>query len=193
MPKVARESWIELDPESSYGPAMRALTDTRKRFVIAYVWFGGVRKSPAEAARKAGIGGTERSTNTSSKILMRDPKVLAALREETDKLLTSYGAAAAHRLNELLQSDNEKVALDASKSLLGFAGHTLNRTEHKLIIQDEFGSTQEILDYVEKTLAKFDPKRMARIDAAERAVDVEFVRIAAPEDSREDQVEGESK
>jgi len=179
---VARESMIPLDNEDTYGPAMKKLTDARKRFVIAYVYYGGVRKSPLEACTMAGFGGTEQSRKTTSYRLMRDPAILAGLREETDKLMIGYGARAAHRLNELIDSESEKVSLDAAKSMLGFAGHLMNRSEHRIVVEHEGRSTAELIEYVQQSMKKMAAMTPAQIAHMEtEAVDAEFTEVPKQE------------
>lgn len=176
MPDTARQSAIALQHEENYSPAMRKLTDNRKRFVIAYVYYTGARKCALEAVRLAGFGGTDAAMKTTSYLLMQNQQILDAIYDETKKLMIGYGARSAHRLNELIDSDNEKVALDAAKSMLGFAGHLMNRTQHTVTHEYNTQSTAELIAFVQTAMAKIDTKKLLTL-AAREPVEADFEEV----------------
>jgi phage terminase small subunit len=99
-------------------PAMRELTDDERRFALAIC----EGKSPTEAARELGRAAPSQSGYD----MLRHPRIVAALREETTRALVVESAPLALRvLNSVLKDEkappNARVA--AAKTILDRAGY----------------------------------------------------------------------
>ena len=108
--------------EGVTSPTFEGLTEMQSKFVTAYVELGGRKGSGVEAALSAGYGGgTNRdAAKTRASELLRNPKVLQALRDELTRRLN---AAAVLGVNVLVELAADKQAppatrLSAAKELI---------------------------------------------------------------------------
>ncbi len=124
---------IAVPPEEVLGPAMRALTEARRAFVTAMLETGA--QSASAAAGIAGFGGTEGARRVAAHRMMHDPKVMAAIREEADRRLSSSAILAASALVEIAGDKFHKDRFKASVELLNRAG-LLVETRHKITVED---------------------------------------------------------
>lgn len=120
-------------PESDLGPAMRALSQSQRRFVLALLETGA--QDNTVAAGMAGYGGTEGSRKVAAHRLAHNPKVQAAIKEEADRRLRAGALLAASALVEIAGNSMHKDRFKASVELLNRAGLVV-RTEHKVIVED---------------------------------------------------------
>lgn len=179
---------INLDPERKYGPAMSRLTDARKRFVLAYVMKGG--RNTSECARWAGYKDSKEIKKTAYG-LTHDPFVLEAIREEADIFFRGSVLRAGHKLDELLDSDQPRIALEAAKELLNRGGMIV-ATQHNVTVEHiETRSTEELLEIVRKfqadspLLAAPVPKpRQLAIDAEFTVVEPDVAQVRENEHSQ---------
>ncbi|MCW5750875.1 MAG: terminase small subunit [Alphaproteobacteria bacterium] len=124
--------------------AFDSLTPRQAKFVTSYVRLGG---KPQAAGLAAGYSG--RSAHVSASKLLRLPKILAAIREETERRLTANVALAAEALVNLAETaESESVRLQAAQALLDRGGMLLaHRTEHVHTLRDE-RTDQELRDRI---------------------------------------------
>ncbi len=99
----------ETDEPTTLGPAMEALSDKRRNFVMQFVIHG----NGAKAARLAGYGGADSSNLTQAKLgyrLRQEPTIQAAITEEVRKYYHSAAAAAVREINRILDDPKAKDA-----------------------------------------------------------------------------------
>ena len=161
---------------ASYGPAMRALSLRRRKFVNALV---SVTNSPADAARIAGYQGSREVLGETGRRLKNTQEVLDAIDEEARKTL--YGAKLL-ATSVLVDIAGNKASKDGDR--MRAAGMILNRVgmpevfnqtitvEHKMTEKEKI---QEIGDMAAKL--GLDPKRLL---GSIGVVDVEFTEVPAP-------------
>ena len=100
--KRTAANWGEL------GPAMRALPSDRWRAFVEHLVLQG---SQADAARKAGFGSSRSRALTMAKIgyrLARDERIMAAVAEESRKVLRLGAPAAARALLNMVNNPEHK-------------------------------------------------------------------------------------
>lgn len=107
------------DPE--YGPAMQALSEKQRAFVMAMIEVPGC--SHAAAARRAGYSDVAEGAKVRGHYLAHNPSVQAAIREESGKRLNAASLTAAGVLMQLL-TDEAVEAKDRIKA----AGMLLDRS-----------------------------------------------------------------
>lgn len=122
---------VELPAEHRMGPALKALNDRQRAFVVALV--SGA--SQGKAAQAAGYNGTEEVLRVTGHRLAHDEKVQAAIVEETRKKFRFAAVAAADYLVAALTDagvkDQDKIK--AATAILDRGGlHVL--TEHRVTL-----------------------------------------------------------
>ena len=124
----------DIDPETGYGPAMRGLSPQWRAFVEAKVQHG---LSNRQAAKAAGYADTSVNVlDATAYRLAHDPRVQAALHEETVKLMRAQGAKSVHVL--IAMRDNPAVE---AKDRIKCALELMNRsglhamTEQKVSVE----------------------------------------------------------
>jgi hypothetical protein len=100
------------------GPAMRALPNDRWRAFVEFYVLGTLTNkardnygAQAEAVRKAGFGGPKTKPSTLAQIgwkLMRDDRIIAAVAEESRKLLRSGAPEAVRALRNMVNDPAHK-------------------------------------------------------------------------------------
>lgn len=126
------------DEGGRYGPAMQALSERQRKFVVALLNSGG--KNAKLAAREAGYGAGnyKNALEVQAHRLMHTDTVLEAIREESVKRMRSYGLALVSDLVEIA-GDRENSVKDRLKAI----DMVLNRTgmqaimEHKVTVEDK--------------------------------------------------------
>ena len=123
-----------MSENDDFGPAMAALTEKRRGFVMAMIEFPGI--SAAEAARRAGYSDKSEGAKVTGHYLSHSPAVQAAIREEAGKRLNASSLTAANVLMGLLVDEKvePKDRIKAAGMLLdrsGFgAAQTINVNKH---------------------------------------------------------------
>lgn len=111
---------------------MSDLTPFQRKFVLAYCANGG---NGAQAALAAGYA--EGSARQRASELVTNPRILAAIREETERRLRSGVALGAKVLLDLAENaESEAVRLKAAEALLDRGGLLLiarSETVHRVI------------------------------------------------------------
>jgi len=182
------------------GPAMKALPNDRWRaFVEFYVFasFANSRKNnfgaQAEAARKAGFGDAKTRPKTLTQIgwkLMRDDRIIAAVAEESRKLLR---AGAPEAVKAALNGVRDPEHKDHARFVRMFLDRTDPVTTHQEISVthrnidpdqeaiEELRALRQLGTSREKLLELFGGNGLARVealeasDAAQRARDAKVI------------------
>lgn len=156
--KTARPPAIIVPPESELGPAMKELTIPQRAFVLAFADFGGTNQ--AEAARIAGYGSTPESCQARAAAMVRQPRILAALREEADKRLRGGAILAASVLCEIAGDKFSKDRYKAAVELLNRAGLVVEGVSR--VIVEDHRTAEEIERRVSDLAVKLgiDPARL---------------------------------
>lgn len=165
-----RESLIEVPDDAHLGPAMRALPETQRRFVVAFLETGGTNAT--KAAALAGYGSSDASQRVAGHRLSHNPRVAAAIKEEADKRLRTGAILGASVLIEIAQNPTHKDRFKAAVELLNRGG-LIVQTEHKVTVVDE-RSDKEIEDRVVALAGKLgiDPKKLLGAAFSGREADV---------------------
>jgi hypothetical protein len=171
---LGRADWGEL------GPCMRALPNDRWRsFVEHLVLSAGEHGAQAAAARKAGFGTARSRPLTIARIasrLARDERVLAAIAEESRKVLRLGAPAAARAILSLVNDPTHKDHARAVMALVdridpATTTHNLNVT-HKIVDPDEeaveeLRALRSLGTPRTKLLELFGPNGLERLEAQE--------------------------
>jgi len=107
--------------ENEYGPAMLALNERQRGFVLAMIEVPGC--SHAEAARRAGYSDASEGAKVRGFYCAHNPAVQEAIREEAGKRLNASSLLAANVLVSIL-ADTDVPAKERLKA----AGMLLDRT-----------------------------------------------------------------
>lgn len=133
--------------EYELGPKMLALSEKQRRFVLELV--ADPLLSRAEAARRAGYSDSSEAAKVTAHRLMHDQRIIDAMHEQAGKRLWAISMKAAYRVDQMLDSEDEKIALKAAVAVLdrtGFGAQqniNINQT-----VRDE--SSKAILQRIEK-------------------------------------------
>lgn len=106
--------------EWELGPKMLALSERQQRFVLELV--ADPLLSRAEAARLAGYSDVAEGAKVTGHRLMHDQRIIDALHEQAGKRLWAISMKAAYRVEQMLDSDDERVALKAAVAVLDRTG-----------------------------------------------------------------------
>lgn len=108
--------------EAEYGPAMQALTDRQRKFVLAMLDIPAC--SHARAAREAGYSDVAEGAKVRGHYAAHNPAVQAAMREEAGKRLNGLSVVAANVMMDLLLDEDvdEKTKLKAAAAVLDRTG-----------------------------------------------------------------------
>lgn len=111
-----------MSQNDEFGPAMAALTEKRRGFVMAMIEFPGI--SNAEAARRAGYSDKSEGAKVVGFYLAHSPAIQEAIREEAGKRLNAASLTAAGVLLALLTDDGvePKDRIKAAGMLLDRSG-----------------------------------------------------------------------
>lgn len=149
--------------DQELGPAMSALTERQRAFVMAMIEVPGC--SHAEAARRAGYSDASEGAKVRGHYLAHNPAVQAAIREEASKRLNAASLTAAGVLLKLLTDDEVKP-----KDRITAAGMLLDRSG--------FGAAQTI--NVNKTVTDRSGKAiMERIAALSQKLGIDTSKLLA--------------
>lgn len=150
-----------MSDEPEYGPAMQALSDRQRAFVMALIECPGITQH--EAARRAGYQNSEGGLRVQGHYCAHHPGVQAAIREEAGKRLNSLSLVAANVMMDVMMSEDAapKDKLKAAMAVLdrtGFAAaQTINVNKN---VTDNSGKA--IMERIEKAAAELgvDPETL---------------------------------
>jgi phage terminase small subunit len=134
--------------DEEFGPAMLALDERQRRFCLGYFAAGG--KKAAAVARRAGYSRAKGAAAVRAHRLLQSDKILAALRELSERSLSALGVQAVARLDLNLRNRDAKVGQVAADSVLDRIGMG-RRSSHKVDIEiTDNRSTAELLEEVDR-------------------------------------------
>ena len=163
-----RHAPIEDPAEEDLGPAMIALNQQQRRFVVGWVRSKG--KNAAAAARAAGYSDSSEAAKVSAHRLLRQANVLAALKEEADRQLDATAVLAILHLGGLVEHKEPKVRAAAIDSVLDRTGYGRKTTQDIRVEHVDNRSTAEIAAAMAKMLGR---AALPVIDTTAEAVDAE--------------------
>lgn len=153
------------------GPALEALPPMQQQFVLALVTLGCTQSKAAELAGYQGGPNTFKSKGWS---LAHDPRVQAAILEQSQKLIRAHAPMALNVVVDLAKSVNidPRVRLKAALELLNRSGLHAH-TEHRVTVERPHSDQEQLARVV--ALAErlgIDPTKL--LGSAATPVDVEF-------------------
>lgn len=171
-----------MSEQPEYGPAMQALTDKQRAFVMAMIEVPGC--SHAEAARRAGYSDIADGAKVRGHYAAHNPAVQEAIREEAGKRLNASSLAAAGVLLKLLTDDaiEPKDRIKAAGMLLdrsGFgAAQTINVNKTVTRKIDVSAAADKIAEFRRKFPEQFAKLIGGETVPAPTVIDAEFTEVA---------------
>jgi phage terminase small subunit len=146
------------------GKTMSALTARKRKFVICMLQQGVNPKAASRAATEAGYQASYGYE------LMRDPAILAALREEATKRVAGAGLVGINVLLDIAHTPGHKDQFRAAKELAGINGFT---TEQRIVVEHISEDSKQQLRQIREMAEQMgmDPRQLI---AAAGIVDAEF-------------------
>lgn len=179
--ETRQKSLIPLRPDESYGPAMAALTDPQKRFVIAMLETGA--QNVTNAAIMAGY--SPNSAQQYGSRLQHIPAVQLAMREEAEKRLRAGALLGASVMIEIASNSQHKDRFKAADRLLGAAGLAVESVSRHII--EDHRTDSELTEFI-RAIAQRNGLDPAKLLGKGEVVDAEFSEID-PRD-RSEEIEG---
>jgi phage terminase small subunit len=174
---LARVSTVPMPNEADLGDAMLQITEAQRGFVIAFLETGG--QEHQRAAWMAGFGNSMEAAAVAASRMMRNPNVLAAIREEADRRLKSGAILGASVLVEIASDTKHKDRFKAGVELLNRSGLIVEQTHR--VIHEDHRSDAELERAVVNLAGRLgvDPKMLLGHAAAGAvaAVDAEFTEV----------------
>lgn len=160
MAAISREPdpYLPIPDDRDCGEAMRALTRPQRAFVTALVQVGGAPKKHTECAMRAGYGNNPRSAETLASNMMRNPKIIAALKEETERLIKGSVLLGASVLAEIAGDPMHKDRFKAGLELARLSGF-ITETKHTVTVEDHRDRVQ-LQDEVRELLNRASQQRL---------------------------------
>lgn len=136
------------DPDvEDLGPSMLALTPIQRRFVIAYTQSASANAT--EAARLAGYSDHLEAAKVAAHRLMHNEKVVAAIKEWTEKAV--YGRGAYIGIQALIEIAADREHRDRFKAADSLADRTgfARQTQHQVRVEHaDTRDTADLLDAI---------------------------------------------
>ena len=145
------------------GPAMLALTDKQRRFVLAYVEFP--QATGTALAQMAGYKqkvGSRIWAKTASKML-RDPGIIAAIHEVLSKTYRGRGAAIAQDVMLSIAKDSKHPKQLAAALALADRGGFAAAFEQKVTVEHRDQTSEAILARIQGLAKRLGPLEVARL------------------------------
>jgi hypothetical protein len=137
----------EID-ERSLGPAMSALTEKQRRFVLELRHGPAGYGSEVRAARAAGYG-TPTSSDNVLKVeaprTLHDPRVQEALREVGGKIIRAEAFQSIANVTAIARDLNHKDSLKANLALMDRGGFAVE-THHHLTVEHKVDYSKQALE-----------------------------------------------
>ena len=148
--------------DEAHGPAMAELTERQRLYVLGRVWRGFSQTDAAAWAGYSPSGNRDTLAVTGSN-LAHSPLVIAAVREETDRLRYDQGAASIRCLMEIRDSPvaENKDKIRASVELLDRSGYSAE-TSHTLNVVKKEEIPDDILKSIMATTKRLGLRRYFR-------------------------------
>jgi phage terminase small subunit len=166
---------LRMSEDQELGPAMAALNERQRAFVMAMIEHPGITQ--ARAAELAGYKNSPGGMKVHGHYCAHNPAVQAAIREEAGKRLNSASLLAANVLVEILGSDDIPA-----KERLKAAGMLLDRTGfaavQKIDVTRKDESGANVLDQIKRLAEKLSvPVQQLLNKPAPPVVDAEFSEV----------------
>lgn len=164
-----------MSDEYELGPKMLALSEKQRRFVLELV--ADPLMSRAEAARLAGYSDASEAAKVQAHRLMHDQRIIDALHEQAGKRLWAISMKATHRVEQMLDSEDDKVVLKAAVAILdrtGFGAQqniNINQT-----VRDE--SSKGILKRIEMLADRLGVPKAGLLGGPAPTIEGEFSEVA---------------
>lgn len=145
----------EFGDRSHDGKAMRALNDSHHDFVLAMITQKPHPKAPARAAEAVGLAPRYGYQ------LMRDERILAALREEATKRIAGAALFGVDVMLEIAADKSHKDRYKAAKDLAALNGFN---AEQRIVVEHVTEDTKALIAQI-KTMAQelgLDPQKLIR-------------------------------
>lgn len=154
------------------------LTDKQRIFVDTYMDLGGGRGAQVAAARKAGY--SEKSVHAAASQLLRNERILSAIRKLTGHKFRAGAVMALETLIYLTENaTTEATRLKASEGLLNRCGFGPQSTQDVNVNLTDNRSQQEIVDAIAQKLEdlKNIEPRLKELQYRPGVLDVEFTEV----------------
>ena len=121
--------------ETKLGPAMTALSEMQRRFVLALLEDGSANHT--RAAANAGYEGGNGGQRVAGHRLAHDPRVQAAIQEEAKSRIGAGAILASSVLQEIAENRTYSAGdrIKAALAILNRSG-LHEKTEHKVVVED---------------------------------------------------------
>lgn len=166
--------------EVPFGPAMEALNERQRGFVIAYCTMGYADKTAAARAAGYKESPNGRGLSTQAQALMHNPRIQAAVVEFGKARLHEMLPNALKALEDIVNQPGHKKQLDAARVIMNRAG-----LQERMIVEH----TGEILLSAKEKVMEI--KQMAKLlglkpeDVLGQITDVEFEDVPAEAEPEE--------
>lgn len=131
------------------GPALASLPSEKQRsFVDALFQVPPGHGAMAAAARMAGYQGDPHSITATANRLMRDPRIQAAITEETKRRMRGLGPSAVSAISGILGNTLHRDQLKAALAVINKIDPDITR------VQGEVHHTHEIVDHTAEAIAQ---------------------------------------
>lgn len=157
---------------------MAALTDMQQAFVKALVTIGVNKQRGAMAARTAGY--SQETARQQAYQLMRNPKILAAIREEAELVLNGGVLVGAQVLEEIATDPMHKDRFKAATELMDRGGMQLIQKIEVAHTHEE-RTPAELVSFL-KSMAEKNGLPTNTYIGGEGAIDAEFTEVAQSTD-----------
>jgi phage terminase small subunit len=150
---------VEAPAIEDLGPAMQALSEMQRKFVVAFVRTGG--RNAALAARAAGYSDRGQAAKVSGHKLAHNPKVIAALREYGERQLDGSVYVAITGLVDVASDPKHRDRFKACADILDRTGFA-RMTRHEVVSVNDERSTAELMAIVAQYASQTgrDPKAL---------------------------------
>jgi hypothetical protein len=182
--KYSAEPIAKVPPPEEWGPALAALTDLQRKFVLELHASPKGYGSGVRAAKAAGYAPSDGSLRAEAARTLANPKVQSALRELGPKAISAEGFASIANIAEIANDPKVKpeTRLKANIALLSHAFPA--QTEHKVVVErtapDVVVVTEQILTRIATLAARVGLDPDAQV-AATRMIDVTPVEVKTDE------------
>ena len=175
---AATRTAVVMRGEANFGPAMSALTEKQRLFVL-YLLESGSDNHTRAAAFAGYASESENSLRVTAHRLAHDAKVQAAMHEEAQRRMRASAIMASSRLIEIANNPMHKDQLRAIGMLLNRVG-LHEASEHKVTVEHTMSDSEMRARIV--TLCNemgIDPAKMLGHDAP-KAIEADYVEVTDP-------------
>lgn len=135
--------------ERKMGPAMASLpSDKQRAYIDALFEVPPGRGAMVAAARVAGYQGDPHALTATANRLMRDPRIQAAIAEETKRRIRALGPASVSAITDIIADPLHRDRLKASLAVIEKIEPSITR------LQGEIHHTHEVIDHNKEAVAQ---------------------------------------